>query len=98
MRRSQPLPPETSLPAHRPTQHATVERAEEIARVRAALHVLPEREREVFLLRQNGELSYAAIAEVIGAPIGTAKTRMRSALLRLRGVLERSGGIMEAGS
>ena len=41
-------------------------------------------------VRQNGELPYASIAEVIGIPVGTAKTRMRSALIRLRAVLEGS--------
>jgi RNA polymerase sigma-70 factor (ECF subfamily) len=93
VRRSQPLPPEEVLPPDRTaaSPHVRVERHEEVARVRAALRELPEREREVFLLRQNGELPYAAIAEIIGAPVGTAKTRMRSALLRLRGLLDRSG-------
>ena len=49
----------------------------------AVMQLRPE-EQEVFLLRQNGELTYEAIAEVISIPIGTVKTRMRSAIRQLR--------------
>jgi RNA polymerase sigma-70 factor (ECF subfamily) len=44
-------------------------------------------EQEVFLLRQNGELTYEEIAETLDVPTGTVKTRMRLALSRLREVL-----------
>ena len=40
--------------------------------------------KEVFLLRVSGELTFEAIAEALGIPVGTAKTRMRTALRRLR--------------
>ena len=63
------------------------DRRDRVARVRVAIRDLPETEREVFLLRQNAELTFTAIAEVLGAPVGTVKTRMRSALRRLRLVL-----------
>jgi RNA polymerase sigma-70 factor, ECF subfamily len=52
----------------------------------ALLHLRPE-EKEVFLLRQNGELTYEQIAEVSHRPVGTVKTQMRSALQKLRKVL-----------
>ena len=45
-------------------------------------------EQEVFLLRQNGELTYEQIAEMLTVPVGTVKTRMRMALGKLREVLE----------
>ena len=61
-------------------------------RLRDALHRLPETAREVFLLRQNGDLTYAAIAGILGIPEGTAKTRMRAALARLKEVLAASPG------
>ena len=40
-----------------------------------------------FLLRQNGELTYEQIAEARGAPVGTVKTQMRTALQKLRKIL-----------
>jgi RNA polymerase sigma-70 factor (ECF subfamily) len=52
----------------------------------ALLHLRPE-EKEVFLLRQNGELTYEQIAEAANRPVGTVKTQMRSALQKLRKVL-----------
>jgi len=53
---------------------------------RALLDLRPE-EKEVFLLRQNGNLTYEQIAEIRSAPVGTVKTQMRSALIKLRRVL-----------
>jgi RNA polymerase sigma-70 factor (ECF subfamily) len=61
-----------------------IEDAEELGRVRQALMKLRPEEQEVFLLRQNGELTYEAIAEAIGIPLGTVKTRMRLAIEKLR--------------
>lgn len=59
---------------------------ETLDRLRAAIADLREEEKEVFLLRQNGELTYEQIAEVRGAPVGTVKTQMRAALMKLRKV------------
>jgi RNA polymerase sigma-70 factor (ECF subfamily) len=50
---------------------------------RAILNLRPE-EQEVFLLRQNGDLTYDQIAEIRQTPVGTVKTQMRSALQKLR--------------
>lgn len=60
---------------------------ESLERLRQALTHLRAEEQEVFLLRQNGELTYEQIAELHGRPIGTVKTQMRSALAKLRQVL-----------
>jgi RNA polymerase sigma-70 factor (ECF subfamily) len=38
----------------------------------------------VFLLRQNGDLTYEEIAGTLKIPVGTVKTRMRMALAHLR--------------
>jgi RNA polymerase sigma-70 factor (ECF subfamily) len=56
--------------------------------VRAALFDLRHEEKEVFLLRQNGELTYERIARLCRRPIGTVKTQMRAALQKLRRVLQ----------
>lgn len=66
---------------------AAMENEELMARLRQALmHLRPE-EKEVFLLRQNGELTYEQIADLHHRPVGTVKTQMRSALQKLRKVL-----------
>ncbi len=49
----------------------------------AVLNLRPE-EQEVFLLRQNGALTYEQIAETTCLPLGTVKTRMRTAIRTLR--------------
>jgi RNA polymerase sigma-70 factor (ECF subfamily) len=65
----------------------TLEDQEVMLRLREALlHLRPE-EKEVFLLRQNGDLTYEEIAALHGRPVGTVKTQMRSALQKLRKVL-----------
>ena len=64
-----------------------LEERERLERLREALlHLRPE-EKEVFLLRQNGDLTYEQIAELHNRPVGTVKTQMRSALQKLRKVL-----------
>jgi RNA polymerase sigma-70 factor, ECF subfamily len=86
VRAAAPLPPEDAMTAttREPDPAAALERSDSLARVRGAIHALPEPEREVFLLRQNGDLTFEAIAAAVGCPVGTAKTRMRAALRRLR--------------
>jgi RNA polymerase sigma-70 factor (ECF subfamily) len=64
-----------------------VEHDERITRLRAAIRQLRPEEQEVFLLRENGELTYEEIAAALEIPTGTVKTRMRLALARLREVL-----------
>jgi RNA polymerase sigma-70 factor (ECF subfamily) len=64
-----------------------LERKEWVERLRRAIKHLRDEEKEVFLLRQNGDLTYEQIAEVRGCPVGTVKTQMRSALEKLRKIL-----------
>jgi RNA polymerase sigma-70 factor (ECF subfamily) len=64
-----------------------LEDREAVDRLKAALTDLRPDEKEVFLLRQNGDLTYEQIAEIRNAPVGTVKTQMRSALIKLRKVL-----------
>lgn len=61
-----------------------LERRELVDRVREEIARLPDPEREVFLLRQHGGLTYPEVASTMGIPEGTVKTRMRAALRRLR--------------
>jgi RNA polymerase sigma-70 factor (ECF subfamily) len=57
-------------------------------RVHRALEVLPEHERPVVELAYWSGLSQSEIADRLGIPLGTVKTRTRSALSRLADVLE----------
>ncbi len=65
-----------------------LEEQESLERLRQALNELRQEEQEVFLLRQNGGLTYEQIAEIRQSPVGTVKTQMRSALQKLRKVLQ----------
>jgi RNA polymerase sigma-70 factor, ECF subfamily len=57
-------------------------------RVHRALEELPEKEREVLELAYWSEMSQSEVAEYLHIPLGTVKTRTRSALSRLAGLLE----------
>ena len=56
-------------------------------RVRAAIGGLTPIQREALDLAFFGGLTHVEVAERLGIPLGTAKTRIRSALLRLRDLL-----------
>ena len=75
-------------PAAGPSPIDQLEEKEETEQLRHALLELRPDEKEVFLLRQNGELTYEEIAELRRSPVGTVKTQMRSALQKLRRALK----------
>ena len=56
--------------------------------VRAALAVLTAPQREALELAYYGGLSQSEIAERLGVPLGTIKSRMFTGLARLRETLE----------
>ena len=52
-----------------------------------ALDELPEDQREVFLLREHANIPFKDIAQMLGVPENTVKSRMRYALERLQKAL-----------
>jgi RNA polymerase sigma-70 factor (ECF subfamily) len=61
---------------------------ERSSRLAEAMETLPVIQREVLTLRFEEELKLEEIAEILGAPLSTVKTRLRRALERLRVILE----------
>ena len=72
------------LLAREPAPEDALMGSEALGRARAAIAALAHEEKEVFLLRTSAGLSFEGVAEALSIPVGTAKTRMRRALHRLR--------------
>ncbi len=66
-------------------------------RLSAAINDLPDEQRQVFLMRQVGGLSFREIGDVVGAPENTVKSRMRYALEKLRQQLVDLDPVQDAG-
>ena len=80
---------------HQPTQESPDARAiaaETIATVRTALAALPTDQQQIVRMRIYEDKTFAAIAEELRIPLGTALGRMRAALEKLR---QRLGGDRE---
>jgi RNA polymerase sigma-70 factor (ECF subfamily) len=67
-----------------PGPHQSVETNEQIERVLAAVDCLDENLRSVILLRDLQDMDYQQMAEVLGVPVGTVKSRLFRARLALR--------------
>jgi RNA polymerase sigma-70 factor, ECF subfamily len=69
-------------------QDAMLLSGEQVSRVRAALSQLPVLQRVALELAYYEGLTHAEIAARLEEPLGTVKTRIRSAMLKLRDALE----------
>lgn len=71
-----------------PHADAIVSATQADSRVRAALAELSEEQRRVIELSFYQEMAHAEIADEVGIPLGTVKSRLRLAMKKLRGILD----------
>jgi len=67
---------------------AETERSLARRRLEAALHTLPDEQRDVFLLREEAGLNLDQIASITGCNRETAKSRLRYAVNKLRAAID----------
>lgn len=89
LRRAQPADPETIaaqlMPVPSPDDGAFP--PDEAVRLRSALAALPDDQRRAIVLAAFGGQSAREIGEREGIPLGTAKTRIRAAMIKLRSAM-----------
>lgn len=71
----------------------TLEAAEIQEKLEAAIERLPEKQREIFLLRQHSEMSFKEIAESTGQPLNTVLGHMHYAVKKLQIILREEHAI-----
>ncbi len=84
---AQPLDGSLDVADERPGPDAEASSRQELARTREAIQRLPDKLREVLLLRTVEEMSQAAVAQFLGVSQKTVETRLYRARLKLTELL-----------
>lgn len=82
-----PLERALDLPAGGPSPEDEPVIAEQRTRVAAAMAQLSTEQREAIQAAFFSGMSHSEVADALGAPLGTVKTRIRSGMIRLREIL-----------
>jgi RNA polymerase sigma-70 factor (ECF subfamily) len=77
----------------RATPEQIAQRNSQVERVRSALEKLSPEHREVMMLAFYNELSYSEIAQIVGCPEGTVKSRVYYAKEQLKRLLSEGGDL-----
>jgi RNA polymerase sigma-70 factor (ECF subfamily) len=91
VRRQEPMDPQVLADLQTPTEAGPDEQGvtvEDTARLRTALAALPEEQKRALVLAAFYGRTAREISEMEGAPLGTVKTRIRSAMIKLRAEYE----------
>ena len=84
----QPDDIETRIPSTGISPALQVEGRDLGRRIAAAVSLLPQEQKEVFLMRMEGDLPFKEIAKIQGTSINTALARMQYALAKLKDELK----------
>jgi RNA polymerase sigma-70 factor (ECF subfamily) len=76
--------PQTSLADHQAAEEADPDRGIERARLHEAVDALPQRQRDVVMLRVVEDRSTAETARILGCAEGTVKAALHAAMHRLK--------------
>jgi RNA polymerase sigma-70 factor (ECF subfamily) len=91
-RRPPPEPVDPSRAAQAASTHDPAARVDAALDARRLLAALPEAQRSVVLLRYYHDLGEAEVAEILGCPRGTVKSRLHAAMARLLALARRGSG------
>lgn len=86
---------ELELPSQEPVPEEQLLEKERRRQIALAMEQLDEEGRTILTLRVVEELSYEQIAEVLDIKVGTVKSRLARARLRLKNILQLSGNILQ---
>jgi RNA polymerase sigma-70 factor (ECF subfamily) len=71
-----------------PEAGAGLEATEQQEKLRRAIDLLPEAQKQVLMLRYYSNLKFVEIAQMLGCPLNTALGRMHKAMIKLKQLME----------